>query len=113
MCAVEKVSAMNEGGENQDAEILEKTWWNLPERALKGTSESIYNVGKGAWDNMPSSESIYNVGKYATDSIYNAGKGAYEGIYNAGKYAWGKLNGPPSITTYGLSFSSGTRSFEN
>ncbi len=52
MCAVEKVSAMNQGNENHDAQ--EKTWWNLPERALKGATDSLYTAGKYAWDNMPS-----------------------------------------------------------
>ncbi len=81
MCAVEKVSATNGGGENQNAEILEKTWSNLPGRALKGT-----------WDGLKSAPyGLYNAGKYATDSIYNVGKGASDGLYNVGKYAYGGL----------------------
>ena len=85
MCAVEKVSARNARGENQDAEIVEKTWWNLPGRALKGASDGLYNVGKYA------SDGLYNVGKGASDGLYNVGKYATDSLYTAGKYAWDNM----------------------
>ena len=83
MCAVEKVSAMNEGGENQNAE--NNSWsqyaWKLPGRAIEGAT---------------------NAGKYV---LWDLPGQALEGATNAGKYvlsfpgwAWNSMRGDANPT---------------
>jgi hypothetical protein len=69
MCAVEKVSAAP--GDSQNFE--DKTWSNLPQRALKGASDT----GQWAW-NLP---------QRALKGASDAGQGVWK---NVSSYIWGE-----------------------